>query len=263
MECTLRMVPLWVGCIGAWQGLMTLYCLGTILLLCCSWLGGRLPLKGKDMSNKVYTDRTRTIAYQRCHRLGWLTTYEGGRGVQRKTLSPHLLVGVYVHKGINELFVGHPIEVVIEVLRADWDEEIAGKQLEECLSEYQQAMLRDCWNLVEGQVRAFDLVMLPTILNEYEVLDTEKEECYLLDAGHNERMRINSSVDGSNLIAKDVCITPDIMWMARLDATLRHKMTGDIGPLSIKTTSRWDKRKEDAASHDMQGCSEMWTLQQR
>jgi hypothetical protein len=33
--------------------------------------------------------------------------------------------------------------------------------------------------------------------------------------------------------------------------------------LSIKATGRWDKRKEEAAKHDMQGCSEMWTLQQR
>ena len=91
-------------------------------------------------------------------------------------------------------------------------------------------------NLIQGLLEDFRLVWLPKILTKYNVLKIEQEA--------------------------DAWISEDILMMARPDAILEDKSSGELGIWSIKTTSRWNKIKELENKVDIQGLSETWTAEQ-
>ncbi len=57
------------------------------------------------MTQIIYTDRSRTITYQRCRRMRWLEYHEGedGKGLVPAKKSLHLVVGGAVHQGMEVL----------------------------------------------------------------------------------------------------------------------------------------------------------------
>ena len=110
---------------------------------------------------------------------------------------------------------------------------------------------------VEAMVRAYARRRLRPLLEQFEVLEVEREgewklaeidgkvcDCFGMVAGDH---------DPSCQTIKD---TVDIMFVSRLDALLLERSTGQLYLQSYKTTGNWDRRKEADAQIDMQGLTE-------
>lgn len=55
------------------------------------------------MTQRVYTDRSRTESYQRCNRLRFLNYHEAGTGIESAKKALPLVVGGAVHTGLEHL----------------------------------------------------------------------------------------------------------------------------------------------------------------
>jgi hypothetical protein len=91
--------------------------------------------------------------------------------------------------------------------------------------------------LLEALVRCWARRGLPRLLEEYEVLEVEREGKWELADG--------------------------LWFLSRPDALLRHRQSGDLVLQSFKTTSAMDARKLRDAERDMQGLSEGVEVEQR
>lgn len=117
-------------------------------------------------------------------------------------------------------------------------------------SEFDRYLALEQAALLEGLVRAWARRGLPRLLEEYEVLEVEREG----------RWRLS-----------DVALKNDsgeyeeyLLWfLSRPDALLRHRQTGDLALQSFKTTGQWDRRKEKDAQRDVQGLTEVVEVEQR
>jgi hypothetical protein len=88
--------------------------------------------------------------------------------------------------------------------------------------------------LVEGMLRAYAIIKLPEILNEYEVMEVEFEDVWDFATFDEEPIKL----------------------MARADALLREKNSNELYIQSFKTAAHYDRRAASEAEHDVQGLSE-------
>jgi hypothetical protein len=126
-------------------------------------------------------------------------------------------------------------------------------------------------SLVEAVVRAYRRRKLLPVLEQFEVLEVEREGSWLLSSwgdGH-EALYEHKSMRGETIAA-----VPDVhkygeldqreLWfMSRPDALLRERSSNELYLLSYKTTGSWDARKARDAEHDMQGLSEGVEVERR
>lgn len=108
--------------------------------------------------------------------------------------------------------------------------------------------------LVEALVRAYARRRLRPLLEQFEVLEVEREGEWKL-----------SEWDMEDHLDGDFTITDkrELWFMSRPDALLRERATNQLHLLSYKTTGAWDVRKARDAEHDMQGLSEGVEVEQR
>jgi len=112
------------------------------------------------------------------------------------------------------------------------------------LSEMDAYLYREQSALVEGMVRAYARRRLRPLVEQFEVLEVEREGEWELSAWSDGTDPYN----GRN---------PRSIWfMSRPDALLRERESNQLYHLSFKTTGAWDVRKARDAEHDMQGLSE-------
>jgi hypothetical protein len=115
--------------------------------------------------------------------------------------------------------------------------------------------------LVEGMVRAYSRRRLKPLLQEFEVLEVEREGSWKLgevpqicpDEGCDHYGRSHSHPDEN----------AQLHWMSRHDALLLERSTSLLYLLSFKTTGSWDRRKKQDAEIDMQGLSEAVDVENR
>jgi hypothetical protein len=101
--------------------------------------------------------------------------------------------------------------------------------------------------LVEALVRAYARRRLRPLLEQFVVLEVEREGEWML-----------SKWDGTTDTDPDVATPYDwqLWFMSRPDALLLERESQQLYILSFKTAAQWDIRKERDAQHDMQGISE-------
>lgn len=145
-----------------------------------------------------------------------------------------------------------------------------GKRFDEWLWKEQQA-------LVEGMVRAYARRRLRPLLEQFEVLEVEREGRWKLSEwqhgwvavdcicgwhgtfDENHRYPRNcpndTTQDGSHYVraSKDAC---ELWFLSRPDALLLDRESRELYLLSYKTAATWDIRKAKDASVDMQGLTE-------
>jgi hypothetical protein len=136
---------------------------------------------------------------------------------------------------------------------------------------------------VEGMVRAYARRRLKPLLEEFEVLEVEREGEWKLgefeEEGKGEEewwCRTCGWVGPKPLIRNNNEFCPEctsisnhayaysrlkyhkseIYFMSRLDALLLNRQTNSLYLQSYKTTGQWDRRKEAEAQIDMQGLTE-------
>jgi hypothetical protein len=123
--------------------------------------------------------------------------------------------------------------------------------------------------LVEGMVRAYARRRLRPLLEQYEVLEVEREgqwqlaggvvckDCGTRQSSHQREYDQDCQCGGS------FHTTPELWFMSRPDALLRERHSNELYILSYKTTGKWDIRKSRDAEHDMQGLSEGVDVEKR
>lgn len=106
--------------------------------------------------------------------------------------------------------------------------------------------------LVEALIRSYCRRRLLPLLDEFEVLEVEREGEWLLSEWTQTYEYPDTDTDHCEL-----------WWMSRPDALLRHRQTNELQIMSFKTTGAWDVRKERDALRDMQGLSEGVEVERR
>jgi hypothetical protein len=150
--------------------------------------------------------------------------------------------------------------------------ELLGRQ-RNAAAEYDDWLWREQAALVEGMVRAYARRRLRPLLEEFEVLEVEREEEWelaeewMLNPNGDPYCRKcgehwartthnpNKKVEGSHTFENPNYLGP-IRFLSRPDALLRSRADNSLYLLSFKTAASWDIRKERDAQHDMQGLSE-------
>lgn len=174
----------------------------------------------------IITDRTRIVTREECERKRY-TNFDfdiDGEpiGLQRKATSLPLLNGIQIHEAHARILAGLNIDYVINEMRESYIETVEshgihGEADPEVLITEQMALL-------EGMLRAFTLIWLPRILDEYDVLDLEKP--------------------------RDWEMAPGLVQKLRFDTKLRRKGDGQLVIMDWKSMSyisdAWSKKMEHA-----------------
>ena len=124
-------------------------------------------------------------------------------------------------------------------------------------SQFDKYLAREQASLVEAMVRAYARRRLRPLLEQYEVLEVEREgEWKLADLERyvNSRGRLDSD---------EIETWGELWFMSRPDALLRERATDQLYLLSFKTTAGWDVRRAKSAEHDMQGLTEGIEIERR
>jgi hypothetical protein len=194
----------------------------------------------------VLTDRSRTLAYQRCPRSRWLEYEYKGLGIRPNKLNTDLWTGTYVHIGVNGLLsgksedesVGLALEMYWPEVR-NWGLVVEDNQDASYVA-YEQGAL------TEALVRLYARYVLPRVLERFQIVETEREDVTKL---------VNLPTYNDNY--------KQLFWQSRCDALLLEKETSDLYVHSLKTAKTWGQKEDDGARHDMQGLSEIWAVDDR
>jgi hypothetical protein len=203
------------------------------------------------MQNKSLTSRSAVLTFQTCPRKRFLQYHINGTGVQSGFLNLDLAVGSSVHRGLQHLLEHcrqeHPsgdfnslcVDEAVEHGRNLWLKMCDDYIIKPKGAETVDFIIYEQMTLIEALIRAFAIYRLPTFLEQYEVLEVEKEEVY-----------------------ED--FSESVTWLGKADGLLRNKLTNELVVLSIKTASQY---LEDITLrnilHDMQGVSEIACVENR
>jgi hypothetical protein len=163
-------------------------------------------------------------------------------------------------------------------------EEGLGLEREQAMGQFDQWLYAEQSALVEGLVRAYCRRKLRPLLEEFEVLEVEREgEWKLSEWGQAKgSCRLCGVMNvpvfhakGSTGICCEPCgkvngwtlesegVEAELWFMSRPDALLRERRTNELYLLSFKTTAGWDVRRAKSAERDMQGLSEGVEVERR
>lgn len=202
-----------------------------------------------------YSDRSRYEQYNRCPRSEFLGYEMHGQGISGKTINVPIVIGLGVDAGVSALLLNKDIlqvgagisellvDKAVEIAHKQFDHDVKGSiyDAEDVALGGEKAIAfkyHESKAIVEALVRVWALLGLPRLLEDYEVIEVQREHLVALP---------------------DV---PDTMHMLRLDSLLRDKRQGDPYIFNLKTTRTWDRRKAANHKYDTQGLSDLWSTDQ-
>jgi hypothetical protein len=222
---------------------------------------------------KVFTDRSRIQDYQRCPRLRYLSYHQNGMGLTSIRTPLPLSVGGSIHEGLAVLlreFIGDaPMPKLAEARMRLENAAVTtalndfaqyaldppdAERTQNVVPDFDDYLKVEQASLVEALVRSYSRRRLRPLLEQFEVLEVEREGQWQLgdyEVGRSQVGPINYSDRG------------ELWFMSRPDALLRERQSGELYLLSYKTTGSWDARKARDAEHDMQGLSEGVEVERR
>ena len=208
-----------------------------------------------------YSDRSRTLTGQRCPRQRWFEYHQPNGtetpGIVPTRLNMDLLLGLTFHQGVegilNQVLTGNSFTII------ELDEIVKGvlegtegwpgmwpllKSKGLVLGDKEDAyyVYSEQAALAEALIRAYATVVLPKLLERFEVVEVERD-------------------DHAAFTSNDGTFT--LNWGYRADALLMERDSLDLYILSLKTTKEFDRRKANDAERDMQGLSEVAAVDQR
>jgi hypothetical protein len=185
------------------------------------------------MSNVIVVDRSRIEAHEHCRRRRYWQYEWQGRGLESTRPSAALEIGKAVHTGLAGLLAD--ISIVDEAVG------LALHEFRQNTAIYNiQGQPEDTGEaaaLVEALVRAWAAVRLPAWLDEYDVLNVEREELLPLDVG--------------------------MVLLTRADALVRRKGDGSLFLVNFKTAKQIDVVWREQWRLDMQTLSEVLPVEAR
>ena len=136
-----------------------------------------------------------------------------------------------------------------------------GDRVEDAKQRFDNYLFQEQSALVEAMVRAYARRRLRPLLEQYEVLEVEREGDWELASVRN---KIDFySTDPNNEFHTEMGYDYDIHFASRPDALLRDRESNQLYIQSFKTAASWDIRKERDAERDMQGLSEGVEVERR
>lgn len=127
------------------------------------------------------------------------------------------------------------------------------------MTTFERMLYEEQASLVEAMVRAYARRRLRPLLEQFEVLEVEREGEWKLTEWEQEELY---NIQGLHL--KPNSEMWELWFMSRPDALLRERTTNELYLLSYKTTGTWgDVRKAKSAEVDMQGLSEGVEVERR
>lgn len=128
---------------------------------------------------------------------------------------------------------------------------------------FERYLFKEQSALVEGIVRAYARRRLQPLLEQFEVLEVEREGewCLHTDLESEESAHARGAMIYN--IMPSGYEPKEIWFMSRPDALLRERDSNSLYIMSFKTSGKWDYRKEKDAEHDMQGLSEGVEIERR
>lgn len=191
-----------------------------------------------------YADRSRVLTGQRCPRQRYfqydLATGNTVGGVDSARINMDLLIGAAFHVGVENLLRGDDVDLACATALDGFWTGAKSKGINLADTEDAFYVYNELAALIEALIRAYNFVVLPKMLERFDVVEVEQE-------------------DVSSFIKDDY----ELLWGSRADALLMEKDSDDLYVLSLKTTKEYGKRQEDSAHHDMQGLSEVKVIDQR
>lgn len=185
------------------------------------------------MSKPWLVDRSRIVTRQKCPRkrflgydyahplyIGDFTEPSANAGLAKDEKPQPLTFGIVYHEGLSLLWKGGGIEEVVYTCR-----EMLASQLD--LEGRPSFFLREQQFLLECILRAWHMHRLPSLLADYELIETEVERAW--------------DINGSGVVQ-----------MMRFDAILRHRRQDAIYVWDAKTVSRVDYSWVKQWEHDVQ-----------
>lgn len=203
------------------------------------------------------TSRSAVITHQRCPRKRYLEYHYEGTGITRVRLQAPLATGGYTHVALASLLEGHNAFEAAGVAKERYQIDCATRGLDLEKTENQALVASEQIALVEAFTHLAARRVIPQLMEEYEIVDVEREEWFVL-------------YEDSALV---------VVLEARCDALLRERTSAfgqrppeqagaidyprDLYVLSWKTAASWDRRKAKEARTDMQGLSEAYAVELR
>lgn len=209
---------------------------------------------------KFLIHRSAILSYKACPMKYYLEYAWGGHGVSHHRIEQHLLIGICIHRGLQHLLehcrVEHPdgsfeekcIDDAIMWAHKVFTEIISKRELalkksfdktmNSWIEEDLNYTVKEIYALIEVLIRVYASYRLPSLLDEYEILEVEKEEVF---------------DDFSEIVT----------WLGKADGLLRRKSDNALIVLSFKTASDFSKSTMSNILIDMQGCSEIVAIEER
>jgi hypothetical protein len=220
----------------------------------------------------VYSDRSRLLTYQHCNRERYLEFHLLGTGVRRNRIAIPLLQGSCVHIGrahmLNQIIDLGPecvrpdlkvdVDAAVKAALDEYKAELANRGLDVELGEDAQAVVDEQVALTEGLLRAYAKAGLPRLLEQYRVLEVERED--LWERFTSVPMHTSIAADGKS---GSLYMTDYVDFQSRADALLQERQTGDLYIDSLKTAAQYDHRKDEENRHDVQGLPEAAVVERR
>lgn len=153
--------------------------------------------------------------------------------------------------------------------------EAVGQAVMDAKAKFDAYLWQEQSALVEGMVRAYARRRLKPLLQQYEVLEVEREGDWLLYAGEHEwvfddpddpeysptHCKFCGRKRHEDYTSPTQCF--GIRFASRPDALLLDRESRQLYIQSFKTAASWDIRKERDAERDMQGLSEGVEVERR
>ena len=191
----------------------------------------------------ILYDTSRAKAYLDCQRKRWHGyEYPTGlsiNGLERLTMNVALSTGIYEHIALDALLNGVEVESAVETACGSYRAEVKRRGLELDIPTEGSYVVEEQAALVEGLARAAAIVVVPKLLAQYELLETEREDQRALDAERS------------------------VVLMARTDAVLRRRSDGLLFVLNWKTASTAGDAWAEGFETDMQTVSEPYAIEPR
>ena len=192
------------------------------------------------------TQRSRLETFQSCPKRGYYHYLHNSRGIQRRGFDPDLLIGTAVHVGIEWLLRGVPADDAVAKAILSFTKAMEEVGLAPLVVEtewgFEQVPATSTQttfmvNLVEALVRGFAIVRLPKLIEQYQIMEVEREESHQL--------------------------TDDLVFLSRSDFIAKRRSDGELFIHNLKTVKWPDGAWRKKFHYDQQTLSELLGPEER
>lgn len=225
----------------------------------------QLPVAAPELAppaeDKFLIHRSAILSFKSCPYQAYLTYWYKGHGVIPTAMPQHLLIGICIHRGLQHLLehcrIEHPsgdfkekcIDDAVMYAHEVYAKDILAKREIELKKVWNAGTksydvedlnytVKEIYNLIEALIRAFAAYRLKSFLEEYEVLEVEKEEVF-------------------------ESFSDIVTWLGKSDGLLRRRIDNELVVLSFKTAAEFANNTLFNILIDMQGCSEIVMVEER